>query len=582
MASSSRTSASNNKTRHPTSKWTWWEEVDSSVSAEGGGGGARPWSCKLCGDKRTGGANKVRAHLLHERGHEVRFCSSITSEKKQELLNKFAISDAQVHARRASQASFVKSSMPSTSRASSSSAPIRAPTPTHTPTPPTPSSTPSGMPYLHQSHQQTLRENWNPILKEEVDTTVARFFYHDHIAFNAARSPYFKDMLKKIGEYGPHYVPPSSENLCAALLEKEKKLVEAACESIKKSWERNGVSLLVDGWKVAYSRGEMYFISSQDASEIGKSTNPTNRATGAIIENLYPHIIDIGNLDGILPPINEANSLNEFSKRSTLALFKYSDTRFAYNFTMLHRVVKCGGVLLGFLLSDEFTRMPEASTSTRKHFKRLADDATWWENISHIVDILHPLEHLLKVLDSMEPCIAEVYEAMDPTIEYEEIAAICVNRWNAYYSPLHAAAYMLDPEFQDKKQYADLEVANGWRIILERLIRDSATRRMPLRIDYVRIRVGAPLWCEDFGFGGPYLQQLAICILSQACTMSCLEQLWSLYGHVYSKKRNRLGVQRASDLVFVSANLRMLRRTRCAEGDPFKEWEVEQVRPSGK
>ncbi|KAH7331702.1 hypothetical protein KP509_20G047100 [Ceratopteris richardii] len=673
MASSSRTSGSNTKRRHATSKWTWWEEVESPVSA-GEGGGARPSSCKLCGYKRTGGANKVRAHLLHERGHEVRFCSAITSEKKQELLNKLAISDAQAHARRASQApidpaSFVRSSMPSSSRASSSSAPVRAPTltptPTSTSTPhPTPSSsTPSGMPYVRQSRQQTLHENWNPILKEEVDTAVARFFYHDHIAFNAARSPYFKDMVKKIGEYGAHYVPPSSESLRTTLLEKEKKLVEAACETIKKSWERNGVSLLVDGWSdvqrrsihgvVAYSRGEMYFISSHDASETGKSADvlasewasaieivgpsnvvcivadgePANRASGAVIENMYPHIIvcfcmahclnnilkDIGNLDWILPAINEANSLvsfinnhtrvkNEFSKRSTLALLKYSDTRFAYNFTMLHRVVKCSGVLRGLLLSDEFARMPEASTSAGKQFRRLVDDAAWWENISHIVDIVHPLVHLLKIMDSMEPCIGKVYEAMDRTIEalktlvndndrYEELSAICVSRWDAYYSPLHTAAYMLDPEFQDKKQYADPEVANGWRIILERFVPDSAARRL-IRdqlskyrtgkdasyacadAQEYRLRVGAALWWEDFGFDGLELQQLAIRILSQACTTSCLEQ--SVYGHVASKKRNRLGVQRASDLVFVSANLRMLRRTQCMEGDLFREWEVKQ------
>ncbi|KAH6558971.1 hypothetical protein KP509_1Z035200 [Ceratopteris richardii] len=205
---------------------------------------------------------------------------------------------------------------------------------------------------------------------------------------------------------------------------------------------------------------------------------------------------------------------------------------------MLHRVVKCSGVLRGLLLSDEFARMPEASTSARKHFRRLADDATWWENISHIVDIVHPLVHLLKVVDSMEPCIGKVYEAMDRTIEslktlvkdndrYEKIAAICVNRWNAYYSPLYAATYMLYPEFQDKKQYADQEVANGWKIILERLIPDSATRRVirdqlskyrtEKDASYAcgdaqehRLRVGASLWWEDFGFDGSWSRSSTI------------------------------------------------------------------------
>ncbi|KAH7440466.1 hypothetical protein KP509_04G109100 [Ceratopteris richardii] len=133
---------------------------------------------------------------------------------------------------------------------------------------------------------------------------------------------------------------------------------------------------------------------------------------------------------------------------------------------MLHRVVKCSGVIRGLLLSDEFAAMPEASTTIGKEFRKLADNAAWWENISRIVDIVRPLVQLLRVVDFMEPCIDKVYEAMDRTIEslkklvqedekYEEISSICVRRWNAYYSPLRAAAFTVDPEFQDKKQYAD-------------------------------------------------------------------------------------------------------------------------------
>ena len=53
---------------------------------------------------------------------------------------------------------------------------------------------------------------------------------------------------------------------------------------------------------------------------------------------------------------------------------------------------------------------------------------------------------------------------------------------------------------------------------------------------------------------------------------SCLEQLWSSYSHIASKKRNCLGVQKANDLVFVSANLRMLGKSVIATADPFVIW----------
>ena len=52
-----------------------------------------------------------------------------------------------------------------------------------------------------------------------------------------------------------------------------------------------------------------------------------------------------------------------------------------------------------------------------------------------------------------------------------------------------------------------------------------------------------------------------------------------MYSHIASKKRNRLGVQRANDLVFVSANLRMLCKSMTKKADPFTEWEAAQEDP---
>ena len=167
---------------------------------------------------------------------------------------------------------------------------------------------------------------WDPKRKEDVDRAVARFFYHDYIAFNAAISEYFKVMVKKIGEYGPLYTPPSSETLRTTLLEKERHDVERATENTKHLWKRNGVTLIADGWSdtrkrsihgvVAYSRGEMYFIHSHNASGSGKSADvlatewteaiefvgselvvqfvvdgeAANRAAGAILQGMYPHV----------------------------------------------------------------------------------------------------------------------------------------------------------------------------------------------------------------------------------------------------------------------------------------------------
>ena len=107
------------------------------------------------------------------------------------------------------------------------------------------------------------------------------FFYHDAIAFNAARSGYFKEMVRKIAEFGPTYTPPSLEALRTTLLAKERDAVAAVTEVVRSLWEKNGVTLIADGWSdnksrsihgvVAYSNGQSYFISSGDASNTEKS-----------------------------------------------------------------------------------------------------------------------------------------------------------------------------------------------------------------------------------------------------------------------------------------------------------------------
>ena len=141
--------------------------------------------------------------------------------------------------------------------------------------------------------------------------------------------------------------------------------------------------------------------------------------------------------------------------------------------------------------------------------------------------MVQPIMYILRLVDSMQQCIGKVYEAMDMMIEklksffpetgdalldeinerYDEIRDLCVTRWNMYHSPLHAATYVLDLEFQGKGQEVD---AAGWRTILDRLVPDAGTRRKirdslanyrAFRGSYGcpdaqedRCRVGAALW----------------------------------------------------------------------------------------
>ena len=58
-------------------------------------------------------------------------------------------------------------------------------------------------------------------------------------------------------------------------------------------------------------------------------------------------------------------------------------------------------------------------------------------------------------------------------------------------------------------------------------------------------------WWTCHGENGVYLQILASCILSQVSSSSSAGKNWSTYGFIHSVKRNRLGSQKAEDLVYV-------------------------------
>lgn len=95
-------------------------------------------------------------------------------------------------------------------------------------------------------------------------------------------------------------------------------------------------------------------------------------------------------------------------------------------------------------------------------------------------------------------------------------------------------------------------------------------------------RLGAPSSGRISVQMDPKLQHLAICILSQAERCSGLEQLWRSCIYGASKKRNCLGVERVSDLIFSNTVYSLSGKSRrvsvyvVAKTTLFTEWEMEQ------
>jgi len=165
-----------------------------------------------------------------------------------------------------------------------------------------------------------------------------------------------------------------------------------------------------------------------------------------------------------------------------------------------------------------------------------------------------------------------------------EVRDLFRKRWDEFSSPLHCAAYALDPEFQDST--FNPEVMRGLRTVCLQILGNTNAAKAALlgHAAYIAHEgdFGDPMvlemkedlasyqWWQQAGGEFPELQSVAIRVLSMVSSAGSSERVWSTYDFVHSKKRNRLDPDRAGDLVYVHKNRRLHKRAKKSE--PFAEW----------
>jgi len=143
------------------------------------------------------------------------------------------------------------------------------------------------------------------------------------------------------------------------------------------------------------------------------------------------------------------------------------------------------------------------------------------------------------------------------------------------HSPVHTAAYVLHPRYQDVKHHLDIPVWCDFLQVAERLLGPEKGANAVNQFHNYRSKMGLygtemaqsqkcsvePCnWWANYGCGDRELQELAMKILSQPASASSSEQNWSQYDFVHNKRRNRLKSAVASQLVVVYTSLRLLEK----------------------
>ncbi|MCO5606395.1 hypothetical protein L7F22_060583 [Adiantum nelumboides] len=126
---------------------------------------------------------------------------------------------------------------------------------------------------------------------------------------------------------------------------------------------------------------------------------------------------------------------------------------------------------------DAWTKGNEAAL----HIEHQILSAEFWVDIEKYVKVLWPVMAMLCMVDRDVPCMGVVYEGIDMMLEqikeeevddvsmYEEISLLAQERWEMLHSPLHATAFVLNPQLFSKKPHKYKDVMKGWRMTLDRV-----------------------------------------------------------------------------------------------------------------
>ncbi|XP_071933614.1 uncharacterized protein [Coffea arabica] len=114
--------------------------------------------------------------------------------------------------------------------------------------------------------QTTINEKWKKQDRDEVCQIMARWFYTSAVPFNAVNSPLFPLMIRKLGEYGKGFKPPSYHEMRVTFLKKERK--------------RTMNNFLVN------SPAGTVFLSSVDTTDISKTAQKLFELLDGIVEKI--------------------------------------------------------------------------------------------------------------------------------------------------------------------------------------------------------------------------------------------------------------------------------------------------------
>ena len=265
-----------------------------------------------------------------------------------------------------------------------------------------------------------------------------------------------------------------------------------------------------------------------------------------------------------------------------------AETRFGTCVIMTQRLVELKDALQEMIVSREYK-----AWLSNKSYKIAGEEVSvsvlsepFWKKCQLYLDINKPVFELLRLVDGDAPVTGKIYFKMFtiqesinnfPNIsqaQRKELYDSFARRWAMMHTTLHAAGFLLDPEYVNMAQHANDEVMTGFYQLVE-LLHPEVEEQVIItnQLNNFRSSQGifarpvakaaastmpAHQWWHSFGSGVPELQRFAIRVLSQTATSSAAERNWSLFGFFQNKRRSRLNPKTIEKMVYIHANTRLM------------------------
>lgn len=269
-------------------------------------------------------------------------------------------------------------------------------------------------------------------------------------------------------------------------------------------------------------------------------------------------------------------------------LLRPGETRFGTNLIMMQRFVELKDVLQEVIVSRQYKAwIQKKSYKTRsEEIMKLILSNDFWKKCQLYMEINEPVYELLRLIDGNCPAVGKIYFRMfqiqekinafsDISVsQRSELYQRFISRWSMLHTSLHAAGFLLDPEYLGMAQNTNEEVMTGFYQLVEQMFTDTNVQVL-IANQLTQFRSGhgifgreiaksaaktmpAYQWWQSFGASLPELQQLAVRVLSQTASSSEAERNWSLFAFMQGKKRFNLKPSTMEKLVYIHANTRLL------------------------